>query len=112
MGGTAETGAAVPRDPSRAQAVGPIIQHTTAPARPEDGLDLAKTPHELKHLDIKNHSHHDVSMRTTLTLDDDLVEKLRELSRKRRIAFREVVNDTLRRGLSAQELRQKRQRPF
>ena len=51
-------------------------------------------------------------MRTTLTLDDDLVEKLRELSRKRRIAFREVVNDTLRRGLSAQELRQKRQRPF
>jgi hypothetical protein len=41
--------------------------------------------------------HHDV--RTTLTLDDDVAAKLKALSRRTGRAFRDVVNETLRRGL-------------
>ena len=39
-------------------------------------------------------------MRTTLTLEDDLEEKLREEARKSGRSFKDVVNGTLRRGLS------------
>jgi hypothetical protein len=39
-------------------------------------------------------------MRTTLTLDDDVAAKLKTLVRRTGRAFREVVNDTLRRGLT------------
>ncbi len=39
-------------------------------------------------------------MRTTLTLDDDLAESLRERARLHDLPFKKVVNDTLRRGLS------------
>ena len=39
-------------------------------------------------------------MRTTLTLDDDVAAKLKSLARRSGRAFREVVNDTLRRGLA------------
>jgi hypothetical protein len=39
-------------------------------------------------------------VRTTLTLDDDLAAKLQSLSRRSGRAFREVVNDVLRRGLA------------
>lgn len=38
-------------------------------------------------------------MRTTLTLDEDVAAKLKSLARRTGRAFREVVNDTLRRGL-------------
>jgi hypothetical protein len=38
-------------------------------------------------------------MRTTLTLDDDLAEHLREKARRSGESFKEVVNATLRRGL-------------
>lgn len=41
--------------------------------------------------------HHGV--RTTLTLDDDIAAKLKAASRQEGRSFREVVNDTLRRGL-------------
>ena len=41
--------------------------------------------------------HHDV--RTTLTLDDDVAAKVKAESRRSGRAFREVVNDALRRGL-------------
>lgn len=41
-------------------------------------------------------------MRTTIALDDDLAEKLQDLAHKGRLSFRRVVNETLRRGLSAQ----------
>jgi hypothetical protein len=51
-------------------------------------------------------------MRTTLTLDDDIAAKLRELAHRRRVPFREVVNAVLRRGLAAQESRAESQRPF
>lgn len=39
-------------------------------------------------------------MRTTLTLDDDVAAKLKSLSRRTGRAFREVVNEALRRGLA------------
>jgi hypothetical protein len=38
-------------------------------------------------------------VRTTLTLDEDVAAKLTSLARRTGRAFREVVNETLRRGL-------------
>lgn len=40
-------------------------------------------------------------MRTTLTLDDDLARRLKELARQAGASFKEVTNDAIRRGLSA-----------
>ena len=40
-------------------------------------------------------------MRTTLTVDDDVAAKLKSLTRRTGRAFRDVVNDVLRRGLAA-----------
>lgn len=53
----------------------------------------------VKHLDCMIHEHHDVYMRTTLTLEDDLASRLKELARRRRISFKQAVNDAIRRGL-------------
>jgi hypothetical protein len=39
-------------------------------------------------------------MRTTLTLDPDVARMLEEEAHRRRVSFKEVVNDALRRGLS------------
>ncbi len=52
-----------------------------------------------RHLDIALLRHHDVYMRTTLTLDDDVAQQLTELTHRLRRPFKAVVNDTLRRGL-------------
>ena len=52
------------------------------------------------HLDITINTHYDVPMRTTLTLDDDVAERLREQARLQDRTFKQVVNDTLRRGMS------------
>jgi len=52
------------------------------------------------------------SMRTTLTLDDDLAVKLRELAHRRKVSFKDVVNSVLRRGLVAQESRAESSRPL
>ena len=41
-------------------------------------------------------------MRTTLTLDDDVAAKLKAESRRQDRPFREIVNETLRRGLADQ----------
>ncbi|MEN8233434.1 MAG: antitoxin [Actinomycetota bacterium] len=38
-------------------------------------------------------------MRTTVTLDPDVAEKLRQLMKERDITFKEAVNSTLRKGL-------------
>jgi hypothetical protein len=40
-------------------------------------------------------------MRTTLTLDDDVTAKLKAESRRASRPFREIVNETLRRGLES-----------
>jgi hypothetical protein len=52
------------------------------------------------------------SMRTTLTLDDDLAARLRELAHRRKVSFKEVVNTVLRQGLVAQARRAEPGRPF
>jgi hypothetical protein len=41
-------------------------------------------------------------MRTTLTLDDDVAAKLKRESQRAHRPFREIVNETLRRGLEGQ----------
>jgi len=50
-------------------------------------------------------------MRTTLTLDEDVAAKLRAESRRAGRPFREVVNETLRRGLASRRITA-RQQPF
>jgi CTP:molybdopterin cytidylyltransferase MocA len=51
-------------------------------------------------------------VRTTLTLDDDVADKLKALAEQRRVSFKEVVNDALRRGLATQSRAAKPARPF
>ena len=41
-------------------------------------------------------------MRTTLTLDPDVVRLLKEAEHRRRTSFKEVVHDAIRRGLTPQ----------
>ena len=50
-------------------------------------------------------------MRTTLTLDDDVADKLKRLAEQRRVPFRSVVNELLRRALAGQGTR-RRPEPF
>lgn len=38
-------------------------------------------------------------MRTTLTLDDDVVARISELQKRENLTFKDAVNETLRRGL-------------
>lgn len=38
-------------------------------------------------------------MRTTLTLDDDLAQRLQDISRERDAAFKQVVNEAIRMGI-------------
>jgi hypothetical protein len=45
-------------------------------------------------------------MRTTLTLDEDVAAKLKAESRRSGRPFRDVVNDTLRRGMANQRASQ------
>lgn len=40
-------------------------------------------------------------MRTTLTLDDELARKLKELAHRRRVSFKRIVNETLKAGLES-----------
>jgi len=49
-------------------------------------------------------------MRTTLTLDEDVAAKLTSLARRSGRTFRDVVNDTLRRGLAFPTTRRTRER--
>lgn len=64
------------------------------------------------HLDITVTTHHDVPVRTTVAIDDDLLEKLKEAANKRREPLTKIVNETLRRGLSAQRARATSRTPF
>lgn len=50
-------------------------------------------------------------MRTTLTLDPDVVQLLREEAHRQRKSFKEVVNDAVRRGLAPQA-RAEARRPY
>jgi hypothetical protein len=44
---------------------------------------------------------YDVSMRTTLTIDDGIARALKDLAHRSNKSFKQVVNETLRAGLSA-----------
>jgi hypothetical protein len=55
------------------------------------------------HLDINAVEHQDVSVRTTLTLDDDVARRLTERTRLTGASFKQVVNETLRAGLQGAE---------
>ena len=45
-------------------------------------------------------THYDACMRTTLTVDDDIADSLKEQARLQDKPFKQVVNDALRRGIS------------
>ena len=45
-------------------------------------------------------AHYDACMRTTLTVDDDIADSLKEQARLQDKPFKQVVNDALRRGMS------------
>ncbi|GMV12091.1 MAG: ribbon-helix-helix protein, CopG family [Polyangiaceae bacterium] len=51
-------------------------------------------------------------MRTTIDLDHDLTEKLRRLAEKQGTSLKAVVNQAIRRGLSAQEPPHRRRKAF
>ena len=50
-------------------------------------------------------------MRTTLTIDNDIADYLREQSKLHEKSFKQVVNETLRRGM-APEATEKPRKPF
>lgn len=52
-------------------------------------------------LDNSVGEHHDVLMRTTLTLDDDVAAQLREEAERRSLPFKQMVNRAIRLGLRA-----------
>lgn len=41
-------------------------------------------------------------MRTTVTLEEDVVHRLKELAHQRKASFKETLNEVIRRGLTAQ----------
>jgi hypothetical protein len=43
-------------------------------------------------------------MRTTVTLDPDVAAKLKEMTRKRDVSFKEALNSTVRRGFEQDEV--------
>lgn len=45
---------------------------------------------------------HDASMRTTVTLDPEVAEMLKQYAHRRRTSFKAALNELIRRGLSAQ----------
>jgi Arc/MetJ family transcription regulator len=54
----------------------------------------------MMHLDINIRMHQDATMRTTLTIDDDVARELTRLAGDMRGGLRSTVNQLLRRGLS------------
>lgn len=55
----------------------------------------------MRHLDDLVIRHHDALMRTTLTLDPDVAKLLEEETHRRRLPWKQVVNDAIRRGFAA-----------
>jgi len=51
-------------------------------------------------------------MRTTVAIDEDVFDKLKDLAAKRRLPFTKIVNEILRRGLTAQRERPTKKEPF
>jgi len=53
------------------------------------------------HHDSKSGDEYDAYVRTTVTLDDDVVAALRNAMRERGVSFKEALNSAVRSGLSA-----------
>ena len=51
-------------------------------------------------------------MRTTLTIDDDVAVQLERLRRKKDVSLKDLINETLRRGLRDMNAPQKKRKPF
>ncbi len=71
---------------------------------PVEGLDAGPQEHSrgaslVRHLDIKKTRNQDVHMRTTLTLEPDVAQLLREVMERENASLKDVINDALRRGL-------------
>lgn len=45
--------------------------------------------------------HHDASMRTTVTLEPDLAKKVKALAHRRKLSFKQALNEVIRRGLTS-----------
>jgi hypothetical protein len=52
------------------------------------------------------------SMRTTLTLDDDVVAQLERLRRQKHVSLKELINELLRQGLAAKSEPQPKRRRY
>jgi hypothetical protein len=52
-------------------------------------------------LDDEQWWHHDAFMRTTINISDAILNELRERARQRRRPFREILEETIQRGLGA-----------
>ena len=50
---------------------------------------------------MPSHRHHDAYVRTTINISDGILSELRERARQRKRPFREIVEETIQRGLSA-----------
>ena len=51
-------------------------------------------------------------MRSTLTIEDDIAQALRELARERGCSYKAVVNEVLRRGLTTGDKPDPHRKPF
>jgi len=47
---------------------------------------------------------YDAEMRTTITLDEDVFDRLKEAAHRAGLPFKQVVNETLRRGMAADDV--------
>ena len=54
------------------------------------------------HIDSRNVWHHDVIVRTTVTIDPDVAEKLNAYAHRKGLSFKKALNDLILRGLSQQ----------
>jgi hypothetical protein len=52
-------------------------------------------------VDVPPSRHHDADVRTTIDISDGILSELRERARQRKRPFREIVEETIQRGLGA-----------
>jgi len=68
--------------------------------RIQENAHASETQSQPGHLDITITMHHDVHMRTTLTLDTDIAERIQQEMRRTGKGLKAVVNEALRLGLA------------
>ncbi len=54
-----------------------------------------------QNVDALPNPHHDACVRTTINISDGILSELHERARQRRRPFREILEETIQRGLSA-----------